>query len=78
MLYSTFRAGLCHEVEKLVGVRAAVRMEVDEPRELTAKALEDEVGLKTDSGASTPRPPPAQTKFKRPAPPGRRPRTTKP
>ncbi|KAJ1964984.1 Twinfilin-1 [Dipsacomyces acuminosporus] len=80
MIYSSFRHGLI-VTSKNLGVNATIKLEVDTPTELSATALDDEVTSRvpattTTTGASAVRAPPTQTKFRRPAPPGRRPRTT--
>ncbi|KAJ2139984.1 Twinfilin-1 [Coemansia sp. RSA 353] len=69
MVYSTFRHGFTECVRDL-GVEFDIRMEVDDPEELSAEALESEVSSRLV------KPVVAQPKFKRPVPPNRRPRTT--
>ncbi|KAJ1721044.1 Twinfilin-1 [Coemansia biformis] len=71
MVYSTFRRGFTANAEKL-GINMDIRFEFDSPADITAAALADEVAART---APAPRPVAAtQQKFKRPAPPSRRPR----
>ncbi|KAJ2716916.1 Twinfilin-1 [Coemansia spiralis] len=75
MMHSTFRRGFMANAEKL-GINMDIRFEFDAPAEITAAALADGIAAKT-----APATPPAaaaaatQQKFRRPAPPNRRPRT---
>ncbi|KAJ2299953.1 Twinfilin-1 [Coemansia sp. RSA 2706] len=70
MIYSTFRHGFTVTAREL-NINMDIRLEFDDPREITAAALEAEISERT----AAPPPPAAQPKFKRPAPPNRRPRT---
>ncbi|KAJ2398679.1 Twinfilin-1 [Coemansia sp. RSA 2559] len=85
MVYSSFRHGLLVAVQEELGVAVHARLEVDDPEAaLAAEALAQEVADRVPAGASSSDAPssrlaPAtQTKFKRPLPPGRRPRTIAP
>ncbi|KAJ2764894.1 Twinfilin-1 [Coemansia nantahalensis] len=74
MVHSTFRRGFMASAEKL-GISVDIRYEFDAPAEITAAALAEGVAAKT-APAPPPAPPATQQKFRRAAPPNRRPRTT--
>ncbi|KAJ2705401.1 Twinfilin-1 [Coemansia sp. IMI 203386] len=73
MVYSASKYGFLVTVQKM-GVRVDVKLEVDAPaQDLAPDALAEEVGSRTKAAA--PKAHITQQKFKRPAPPSRRPRT---
>ncbi|KAJ2452178.1 Twinfilin-1 [Coemansia sp. RSA 2336] len=69
MVYSTFRQGIIANAAEL-GINIQIRLELDDPREITAAWLAEEVRSRTQPEAAV-----AKPKFKRPMPPNRRPRT---
>ncbi|KAJ1667518.1 Twinfilin-1 [Coemansia sp. RSA 1646] len=87
MVYSSFRHGLLVTVQQELGIVVHAKLEVDDPETaLAAEALAQEVADRVPSGtsaspgavasSSSRLAPATQPKFKRPLPPGRRPRTT--
>ncbi|KAJ2552595.1 Twinfilin-1 [Coemansia sp. RSA 1933] len=83
MVYSSFRHGLLVTVQQELGVSVHAKLEVDDPQTaLAADALAQEVADRAataeESAQASRMAPATQPKFKRPLPPGRRPRTTAP
>ncbi|KAJ1871722.1 Twinfilin-1 [Coemansia sp. RSA 990] len=72
MVYSTFRQGIIANAAE-IGIDIQIRLELDDPREITAAWLEEEVRSRAQPEAAA-----AKPKFKRPMPPNRRPRTSAP
>ncbi|KAJ2846159.1 Twinfilin-1 [Coemansia brasiliensis] len=78
MVYSTFRHGLIVTATQM-GINVHIRLELDDPQEITPDWLEEEVRSRAQpepgaaAAASATKP-----KFKRPMPPNRRPRTCAP
>ncbi|KAI7822286.1 hypothetical protein BX661DRAFT_145996 [Kickxella alabastrina] len=73
MIFSSFKYGFLVTI-KGMGIGFDVKLEIDNPTaELSAEALAEEVGARTAAVAANAHV--TQPKFKRPAPPGRRPRT---
>ncbi|KAJ2083375.1 Twinfilin-1 [Coemansia sp. RSA 988] len=70
MVCSTFRRGFTKSASEM-GINVDIRFEFDNPAEITSTALSKEVGDKLPSAQLPAVQPP---KFKRPAPPNRRPR----
>ncbi|KAJ2804279.1 Twinfilin-1 [Coemansia guatemalensis] len=71
MVCSTFRRGFTKSASDM-GINVDIRLEFDSPAEITPAALSEGVSDKAPSAQSPAIQPP---KFKRPAPPSRRPRT---
>ncbi|KAJ1992807.1 Twinfilin-1 [Coemansia spiralis] len=71
MIYSSFRYGLLVTTSTM-GIEVHAKLEIDDPTALSADVLEEEVRERVALGEK--RMPTTQPKFKRPAPPGRRPR----
>ncbi|KAJ2518529.1 Twinfilin-1 [Coemansia sp. RSA 1939] len=86
MVYSSFRHGLLTTAQDSLGVAVHAKFEVDDPKtELSAQALAQEVADRipaaraaASSIGGAQAAPAAQPRFKRPLPPGRRPRTSTP